>query len=342
MPISPLMLDLEGTELAQDEVELLQHPLCGGLILFSRNFESVEQLEHLVKDVRKASGTDFLISVDHEGGRVQRFRDGFTHLPALGKLYEQSKDEQSALKASYNHAWLMASELRAMGIDFSFAPVLDLNYGVSEVIGDRAFHNEADTVCKMAESYISGMHQAGMASTGKHFPGHGAVTADSHKEIPIDERPFATLDAFDIQPFSKLIPKGLDAVMPAHVIYPAIDSRPAGFSQIWLKQVLRGILNFDGVIFSDDLDMEGASFAGNYAQRAEAAIAAGCDMVLVCNNREGVIQVLDDASIDLTSDSACISQKRLECMIGKPYMNRSALLDTQRWSEIESEMSAFA
>jgi len=342
MSISPLMLDLEGAELTQDEVELLQHPLCGGLILFSRNFENVEQLERLIKDVRKASGLDLLIGVDHEGGRVQRFREGFTHLPALGKLYEQSEDEQGALQAAYNHAWLMASELRSMGIDFSFAPVLDLNYGVSQVIGDRAFHNEAATVCKMAEAYINGMHQAGMAATGKHFPGHGAVTADSHKEIPVDERPFATLDAFDIQPFSKLIPKGLDAIMPAHVIYPAIDNRPAGFSGVWLKQILRGILNFDGVIFSDDLDMEGASFAGNYAQRAEAAIAAGCDMVLVCNNREGVIQVLDDATINLKSDSARASQKRLRRMIGKSYMNRSALLDTQRWSEVESEMNAFA
>lgn len=342
MSIAPLMLDLEGTELTQDEVELLQHPYCGGLILFSRNFQNVEQLERLITDVRAASGPDLLIGVDHEGGRVQRFREGFTHLPALGKLYAQSSDEERALLAAHNHAWLMASELRAMGIDFSFAPVLDLNYGVSEVIGDRAFHADAEIVCKMAESYIRGMHQAGMASTGKHFPGHGAVVADSHKEIPVDHRSFEALDAADIQPFLSLIPKGLDAIMPAHVIYPTIDERPAGFSTVWLKQILRGILNFDGVIFSDDLDMEGASFAGNYAQRAEAAITAGCDMVLVCNNRQGVIQVLDKANIDLSSDGAKTSQKRLQRMVGKPYMNRSALLDTQRWSEIESEMSAFA
>ena len=342
MSIAPLMLDLEGTELAQDEIELLQHPFCGGLILFSRNFENVDQLRCLISDVRKAAGPDLLIGVDHEGGRVQRFRNGFTHLPALGKLYEQSEDEQSALQASYNHAWLMASELRAMGIDFSFAHVLDLNYGVSEVIGDRAFHSEAEIVGKMAGAYINGMHQAGMAATGKHFPGHGAVVADSHKEIPVDKRPFAFLDASDIQPFLKLIPKGLDAIMPAHVIYPKIDERPAGFSEVWLKKILRGIMGFDGVIFSDDLDMEGASFAGNYAQRAEAAISAGCDMVLVCNNRQGVIQVLDEAHIDLNDEFAKVSQARLERMIGKPYMNRSALLDTQRWNEIESEMSAFA
>ena len=341
MPIAPLMLDLEGTELTQEEVELLQHPYTGGLILFSRNFENVEQLDHLVKRVRQVSEAELLISVDHEGGRVQRFKGDFTHLPALGKLYEQSEDESSALRAAQKHAWLMASELRSVGIDFSFAPVLDLDYGVSQVIGDRAFHQNAEIVCKMAEAYIDGMHQAGMASTGKHFPGHGAVVADSHKEIPVDKRDFSTLDAFDIQPFRELIPKGLDAIMPAHIIYPTIDDRPAGFSEIWLKQILRGILSFDGVIFSDALDMEGASFAGNYAQRAEAALGAGCDMILVCNSRQGVIEIMDTAAIDLHSDSSKASQQRLERMVGKPYMNRNALLDTQRWSEIETEMSAF-
>lgn len=341
MPIAPLMLDLEGTVLTAEEKELLQHPFCGGLIFFSRNFESVEQLQVLIDEVRAAAPEDFLISVDHEGGRVQRFREGFTKLPALAKLYEQSEDEPSALRAAHHHAWLMASELRAMGIDFSFAPVLDLNYGVSEVIGDRAFHSQADIVAKMATSYISGMHDAGMAATGKHFPGHGAVVADSHLEIPVDERGMAALDAADMRPFAHLIGQGMDAVMPAHVIYSEIDSQPAGFSKIWLQKILRQQLGFDGVIFSDDLNMEGASFAGNYAQRAEAAISAGCDMVLVCNNRPGVIQVMDEANIDLTSATSQASMQRLERMKGREYMNRSALLDTQRWSEIESEMSAF-
>jgi len=341
MPIAPLMLDLEGTVLTAEEKELLQHPFCGGLIFFSRNFESVEQLQVFIDEVRAAAPEDFLISVDHEGGRVQRFREGFTKLPALAKLYEQSEDEPSALRAAHHHAWLMASELRAMGIDFSFAPVLDLNYGVSEVIGDRAFHSQADIVAKMATSYISGMHDAGMAATGKHFPGHGAVVADSHLEIPVDERGMAALDAADMRPFAHLIGQGMDAVMPAHVIYSEIDSQPAGFSKIWLQKILRQQLGFDGVIFSDDLNMEGASFAGNYAQRAEAAISAGCDMVLVCNNRPGVIQVMDEANIDLTSATSQASMQRLERMKGREYMNRSALLDTQRWSEIESEMSAF-
>lgn len=342
MTIAPLMLDLEGTELSLEERELLQHPLCGGLIFFSRNFESVEQLEKLIHDIRAATPHRILLSVDHEGGRVQRFRDGFTKLPALATLHRESKDEASALRAARHHAWLMASELRAMDIDFSFAPVLDLNYGVSEVIGDRAFHGDIDIVASMSKAYIAGMHDAGMAATGKHFPGHGAVIADSHLEIPVDERDFNTLNQYDMQPFTKSILNGLDAVMPAHVIYPQVDSQPAGFSSVWLQDILRKQLAFDGVIFSDDLNMEGASFAGNYAQRAEAALDAGCDMVLVCNNRAGVIQVMDQANIDLDTATRLESTRRLERMRGQTHMNRSALLDTQRWNEIESEMRAFA
>jgi len=341
MSIAPLMLDLEGTELTLEEKELLQHPYCGGLIFFSRNFESVEQLEKLIKDIRLATPNRILLSVDHEGGRVQRFRDGFTRLPALAKLYEESDDESTALRAARHHAWLMASELRAMDIDFSFAPVLDLNYGVSEVIGDRAFHSEIEIVANMSKAYIAGMHDAGMAATGKHFPGHGAVVADSHLEIPVDERDFDTLKNYDMTPFAKSILNGLDAVMPAHVIYPQVDSQPAGFSSEWLQNILRKQLAFDGVIFSDDLNMEGASFAGNYAQRAEAALNAGCDMVLVCNNRAGVVQVMDQANIELDTPARLQSMRRLERMRGQTHINRSALLDTQRWSEIESEMRAF-
>ena len=342
MAIAPLMLDLEGTKLTLEEKELLQHPYCGGLIFFSRNFESVEQLEALISDIRAATPERILLSVDHEGGRVQRFRDGFTRLPALAKLYEESEDEASALRAAHHHAWLMASELRAMDIDFSFAPVLDLNYGVSEVIGDRAFHSEINIVETMSKAYIAGMHDAGMAATGKHFPGHGAVVADSHLEIPVDNRDFDTLSQFDMQPFAKSILNGLDAVMPAHVIYPEIDTQPAGFSQQWLQAILRQQLAFDGVVFSDDLNMEGASFAGNYAQRAQAALGAGCDMVLVCNNRAGVVEVMDQANIDLDTPARLDSARRLERMRGQTHLNRSALLDTKRWNEIESEMRAFA
>ncbi len=336
MSISPLMLDLKGTELSSEEKNLLDHPLVGGVILFTRNYESVEQLEYLVRQIRMATSQDVLISVDHEGGRVQRFKDEFTTLPALAKLYEASDDEQKYLQLSYHHGWLMASELRAVDVDFSFAPVLDLNYGVSEVIGDRSFHRQPALVATLAKAYIEGMSDAGMASTGKHFPGHGAVVADSHIDIPTDDRSFDDIWNEDVIPFASLIEQGLDAIMPAHVIYPAIDRHPAGFSSVWLQNILRKKLSFDGVIFSDDLSMEGASVAGGFTERAEAAIEAGCDMILVCNNRKGAIEVIDKAKIKQSDESA----QRLNRMKGKPFMNRSALLDTKQWSEAVDDLSA--
>jgi beta-N-acetylhexosaminidase len=260
---------------------------------------------------------------------VQRFREEFTTLPALAKLYEASDNEQTFLQLSHHHGWLMASELRAVDVDFSFAPVLDLNYGVSEVIGDRAFHRQPETVASLAIEYIKGMREAGMASTGKHFPGHGAVVADSHTDIPIDERSFDEIWNQDIQPFAKLIKKGLDAIMPAHVIYSAVDKHPAGFSSYWLEEILRQKLAFNGVIFSDDLSMQGASVVGGFTERAEAAIEAGCDMVLVCNDRKGAIEVIDKANIKQNNKSS----QRLELMKGRSFMNRSALLDTKQWAE---------
>lgn len=332
MSISPLMLDLEGIELSSEEKELLQHPLTGGVIFFTRNFESAEQLKVLVDDVRNASKQPLLISVDHEGGRVQRFRSEFTVLPAVAKLDESEEAE----KKSYAHGWLMAAEVRAMDIDFSFAPVLDVNYGVSEVIGDRSFNKDPQRISLLASEYIKGMREAGMASTGKHFPGHGAVIEDSHLEIPVDKRSKEEIWQNDIIPFKGLINEGLDAIMPAHVIYSEIDDKPAGFSPYWLQQVLRGELNFDGVIFSDDLTMEGASVMGGYPERAEAAVEAGCDMVLVCNNRKGAIEVLDHANIKKNQQSA----QRLMRMQGKPFMNRSALLDSKRWAETVDEIMA--
>jgi beta-N-acetylhexosaminidase len=329
MNIAPLMLDLKGTVLSAEEKELLAHPLTGGVILFTRNYASVEQLASLVEQIRVSASKDVLIAVDHEGGRVQRFRDGFTTLPALAKLYDASDDEQSVLQLSHHHGWLMASELRAVDVDFSFAPVLDLNYGVSEVIGDRAFHRQPEIVSSLAMEYIRGMAAAGMASTGKHFPGHGAVVADSHHEIPVDERSFDAIWQQDIQPFAALIKTGLDAIMPAHVIYSDVDKQPAGFSSLWLRDILRQKLAFNGVIFSDDLSMKGASVVGGYAERAEAAMAAGCDMILVCNDRKGVIDVMDNATIKQNNASSL----RLEAMKGRSAMNRSALLDTKQWVE---------
>ena len=332
MGIAPVMLDLISTELSYEEKELLQHPLTGGVIFFSRNYESPTQLANLVNAVRKASDKELLIAVDHEGGRVQRFRAEFTELPAIASLARSADPE----KSSYTHAWLMAAEVRAMDIDFSFAPVLDINFGVSDVIGNRAFNSDPKIISHLATEYIKGMREAGMASTGKHFPGHGAVTEDSHHEIPVDTRSKEEIWQQDIVPFAELIKQGLDAVMPAHVIYKTLDSKPAGFSKFWLQDVLRGELNFDGVIFSDDLTMEGASVMGNYAERAEAAIDAGCDMVLVCNNRAGAIEVLDNAKINQSEESA----QRLMRMRGKPFMNRSELLDTKRWSEAVNEVTA--
>ena len=335
MSIAPLMLDLQDTVLSGEEKELLEHPLTGGVILFTRNYESVEQLEYLVQQIRSSTTRDLLVAVDHEGGRVQRFKEEFTTLPALATLYESSDDEQTFLQLSHHHGWLMASELRAMDIDFSFAPVLDLNYGISEVIGNRAFHRQASIVATLAKSYIEGMREAGMASTGKHFPGHGAVVADSHIDIPTDDRPFDDIWREDMIPFAKLMEQGLDAIMPAHVIYPAVDSNPAGFSSIWLQDILRKKLSFDGVIFSDDLSMEGASVAGGFVERAEAATEAGCDMALVCNNRAGVIEVIDKANIKQSDESIL----RLNRMKGRSFMNRSALLDTKQWSEAVGNLS---
>ena len=332
MPIAPLMLDLEGFALSAEESELLNHPLTGGVIFFSRNYESPEQLAHLVNSIREVSAKELLICVDHEGGRVQRFRSEFTELPAIEKLNKYQSSEIN----SFKHGWLMAAEVRAMGIDFSFAPVLDVDHGVSSVIGDRAFSDNPETISLLATEYIKGMCEAGMASTGKHFPGHGAVVEDSHNDIPIDNRSREQIWAKDIVPFKQLITQGLDAVMPAHVIYSEVDNKPAGFSRIWLQNVLRKELSFDGVIFSDDLSMEGAAGMGGFTERAEAAMDAGCDMVLVCNNRQGAIEVIDRANIKQSE----ISATRLLRMKGKPFMNRAALLDTKHWAEMVEDVTA--
>jgi len=335
MTISSLMLDLNSTAVTQEEKEILQHPMVGGVILFTRNYESAEQLDHLVKDIRASTDNELLISVDHEGGRVQRFRQEFSVLPAVGRLCEDDQVGQSNLQKSYHHGWLMAAEVRAMGIDFSFAPVLDVNYGVSEVIGDRSFNRDPNVIVQLATQYIEGMRAAGMASTGKHFPGHGAVIEDSHHEIPRDLRSKEDIWGADIIPFKKLVSAGLDAVMPAHVIYSELDENPAGFSRYWLQDILRKELAFDGVIFSDDLTMEGASFIGGFTERAEAAMDAGCDMILVCNDRAGATEVLDNAKFKQSAQSS----QRLKRMVGQTFMNRSALLDSKLWAEAVEDVT---
>ena len=288
MTYGPLMIDIAGTALSDLDRQRLCHPLVGGVILFSRNYESPTQLAALCGEIHALRQPALPIAVDHEGGRVQRFREGFSRLPAMASLGEQwNESPPTAVAAARNVGFLLASELRARGVDFSFTPVLDLAWGRSGVIGDRAFHRDPAAVVELAGGLIAGLRDAGMACCGKHFPGHGWAEADSHVAIPADERSLAELEV-DMLPYRQL---KLDAVMPAHVIYPQVDSRPAGFSPVWLGKLRREI-GFDGVIFSDDLSMEGASVAGGIVERAEAAWSAGCDMLLVCNAPAAVGELL--------------------------------------------------
>ena len=288
IPLGPLMIDIAGTALTDLDRDRLRHRLVGGIILFSRNYVSTEQLTRLCAEIHALRTPRLLIAVDHEGGRVQRFREGFTRLPPmrrLGELWEVRRDQ--ALAAARAIGLVLGFELRRCGVDFSFTPVLDLDYGASSVIGDRAFHRDASVVAALAGALIDGLHEVGMAACGKHFPGHGFVAADSHIAVPVDGRSLEQL-AEDMEPYRRL---SLDAVMPAHVIYPEVDDRPAGFSPVWLAKLRDGFA-FDGVIFSDDLSMEGASVAGGIVARADAAWNAGCDMLLVCNSPDAVGELL--------------------------------------------------
>lgn len=328
-----LMFDIQGYTLTAEDKAMLAEPELGGLILFTRNYQSVEQVAELIRSIR-AIKPQCLIAVDHEGGRVQRFKTSFTHLPAmakLGALYDSQPD--AALKLAHECGWLMAAELRCIDVDFSFAPVLDRDYGISAVIGDRAFSTDPDVIVRLAQSFTEGMREAGMAATGKHFPGHGGVAADSHIAIPIDARDEVQIFEQDMAIFTKLIDKGLEAIMPAHVIYSAVDPQPAGFSPYWLQKVLRDQLHFDGVIFSDDLSMEGATTAGTFTQRADAALSAGCDMVLVCNHREGAKQVLSWLKEQGDHASPHI-QSRLRSMQARPFTTSSNLTGLQTTARV--------
>lgn len=288
LPLGPLMIDVAGLELTAGERERLAHPLVGGVILFARNYRDRAQLAALCAEIHGLRSPALPIAIDHEGGRVQRCREGFTRLPPMRRLGDLwDRDRSAARRAAADLGYLLAGELRDCGVDFSFTPVLDLDWGPSGVIGDRAFHKDPEAVAELAGALIEGLRAAGMGCCGKHFPGHGWVAADSHLAIPVDERSLAQMEP-DLAPYRRV---RLDGVMPAHVIYPQVDSRPAGFSPVWLQK-LRGEFGFDGVIFSDDLSMEGAAFAGDMVQRAEAAWAAGCDMLLICNAPEAAAEVL--------------------------------------------------
>lgn len=297
--IGSLVIDIEGTELSALDREIIAHPLVGGLILFARNDAPRAELTALCQSIRAVRKTPILLMVDQEGGRVQRFINEFTRLPSLqrwGQLYD--KNPVLACAMVKECGWLMASELLSVGIDLSFAPVLDLNKGFNLAIDDRTFHSKPDAVTALAACYMTGMREAGMEATGKHFPGHGAVSGDSHVTVPVDNRPYRDIAEVDMQPFANIIMAGISSIMAAHIIFPAIDTLPVGFSRVWLQDILRKRLNFKGVIFSDDLNMEGANISSNYADRVQAAKEAGCDFTLLCNNRKGVIQVLDTFAAD--------------------------------------------
>jgi beta-N-acetylhexosaminidase len=294
LPPGPAVIDVLGPALTDEDRDRLRHPAAGAVILFSRNYQSPEQLLALTEEIERLREPALPVCVDHEGGRVQRFREGFTAIPAmreLGRLWD--RDREAAKHAARSAAYVAGAELGAMGIDFSFAPVLDLDYGTSSVIGDRALHFDPGAVGALAAQLVLGFRNAGMAAVGKHFPGHGFAAADSHVAAPVDDRPLASIMKKDIVPYRTAIDAGLAAVMPAHVVYPQVDREPAGYSRVWLQDILRGKLGFQGLVFSDDLSMEGASAVGGPPERARAALAAGCDMVLLCNDPGGQDRLLE-------------------------------------------------
>jgi beta-N-acetylhexosaminidase len=327
MTLGPLMVDVAGTSLTSADRDVLAHPLVGGVILFSRNYSSPEQARELVKQIHDVRSPALLVAVDHEGGRVQRFKEGFTHLPPVHVIgHQYDMDPKRGNELAEASGWLMAAELRAIGVDISFAPVLDLGWGVSEVIGDRAFHRDPEVVGELTRSYARGMRKAGMEATMKHFPGHGAVVADSHYKLPIDRRRFEDVRE-DMRPFERLVNWGVCSVMMAHVVYSDVDEWPASLSDYWIKQVLRREMNFRGAVFCDDLSMAAAAVAGDMPERLRRALDAGCDMVPLCNNRTAVMDVLDKFG-DYENPPA---QLRLTRLHGRGGVDLVALNDSPEW-----------
>lgn len=329
------MLDIEGTGLTPADRELLREPAVGGVILFSRNYRSPEQVIDLVSEIRALRSPPLIVAVDHEGGRVQRFREGFTAVPpmrTLGRQFRQAPDD--ARRLARRAGWLIGGELRAVGIDLAFAPCVDLDWGVSEVIGDRAFGRSPETVADLAAAFARGMRSAGMAAIAKHFPGHGGVVADSHVQLPVDRREYGDL-LDDMRPYDRLISGGAVAgIMAAHVVYPSVDSLPAGFSPFWIRRELRSRLGFDGAVFSDDLSMKATESFGDLPERARRALDAGCDMVLACNDRPGArntVRALRDYSNPL-------SLVRLARLHGTGQQLRETLLATDEWQAASAEL----
>jgi beta-N-acetylhexosaminidase len=332
------MVDIAGTELSADDVRVLAHPLVGSVLLFTRNYSDLRQLAALTAAIRALRTPHLLIAVDHEGGRVQRFREGFTRLPAarlLGRRFDE--DRRDALGLAQSVGWLMASELRAVGVDFSFAPCVDLDYGVSEIIGDRAFHSDPDSVAALAIATLSGMREAGMAAIAKHFPGHGAVVADSHVALPVDRREFADLEP-DIRPYRPLIDNNLPGIMAAHVVFPAVDALPASLSKRWITGVLRGELGFHGCVFADDLTMAGAAAFGDVMARVDLSLDAGCDVLPICNDRHSVELVLGRFGANVGSAA---SQARLVRMRARGEAPAD-LHANPHWQETEARIASLS
>ena len=337
MSLGPLMVDLRGKTLAADEREWLQSPLVGGVILFTRNFANVEQLAQLVAEIHAVRQPPLLVTVDQEGGRVQRFREPFVRLPplrTLGRLYDEERE--LALKVAGACGWLMAAELRAVGVDLSFAPCVDLDRGLSEVIGDRALHPEAAVVATLARRFAAGAKRAGMPITAKHFPTHAGAHSDSHTEFAVDNRALADLDD-DLKPYRDLIANGLPAVMVAHVSFPAVDARPASMSSWWIGEYLRGELGFKGAVISDDLSMTGAAVVGSAAERVRLALEAGCDLVLLCNAPEQVPGVLD-ALKGYVNPAAQVRLTRLHGRGDTNWENLHASADWQKASALVASL----
>jgi beta-N-acetylhexosaminidase len=338
MNLGPLMVDIAGTELTAEDADLLSHPLVGSVLLFTRNYRNPGQVAELTAAIRALRTPHLLIAVDHEGGRVQRFREGFTRLPAmrlLGRRYDEDKREALALAQSVG--WLMAAELRAVGVDFSFAPCVDLDYGVSEVIGDRAYHSDPDAVAALAVATLSGMREAGMPAIGKHFPGHGAVVVDSHVAMPVDRREFVDLEA-DMRPYRPLISNNVAGIMASHVVFPAVDPLPASLSQRWITGVLRTEMGFHGCVFADDLSMAGAAAFGGAVARCELSLAAGCDVLPICNDRHSVELVLQALGSKVGSAA---SQARLVRMRARGEMPGD-LHGNRRWQETASQIAGLS
>ena len=336
MPLGPVMLDIEGYQLDDGDRRRLTHAQTGGVVLFSRNYRDTRQLAELCREIHALRDPPLVIAVDHEGGRVQRFRDGFQALPAMGQLgdlYDRNADQ--AIRLAESFAWIMASELRHHGVDLSFAPVLDVASPSSSVIGDRAFHRDPEAISRLANAWIRGMRAAGMEAVGKHFPGHGTVAGDSHHVMPFDTREFSEIEMLDLVPFRRVIATHLAGIMMAHVIYERVDDQPAGYSRYWIEAVLRGQLDFDGIVFSDDLNMAGAETAGGFAARAERALAAGCDILLVWNNANGADEVL--ASLDGYSNPT--SQLRMVRLHGEPV--DPDLMTSQQWRQACDALQRF-